>query len=166
MIPISINDPAVRVLRTIQQRRYPSAIIAGGAPRDLYLEKPIKDFDIFVEEDAYATDPAFWCDMFNLDYIEDSEWADIQVFAFMGYKNVLLKTKSKSPPRSSYQHKQHLRQVFDLLIHDVIFQIIIIQTDPKQYVEDCLILGCVRLGVMGNNFTSLDRLWKTFKIAH
>ena len=65
MIPISINDPAVRVLRTIQKERYPEAIIAGGAPRDLFLEQSIKDFDIFVKEDAYATSSGFWRNLFN-----------------------------------------------------------------------------------------------------
>jgi len=152
MIPISINDPAVRVLRTIQQRRYPSAIIAGGAPRDLYLEKSIKDFDIFVQEDSHANDPAFWCDMFNLEYAEHNDWTDVQVLAFMGYKNVLLKTKAKSPPRSSYQHKQHLQQVFDLIIHDVIFQIIIVQMDPKQYVEDWFDFGLCKAWCDGKQF--------------
>ena len=153
MIPISINDPAIRVLRTIQKKRYPSAIIAGGAPRDLFLETYIKDFDIFVPEDAYSTSSTFWRDLFNLDYVERNDWTDIQVMAFMGHRNILTSANQTSIPRASgYKHKRHLKQVFDLLIHDVVFQVIVVQCDPKQYVEDWFDFGLCKTWCDGKQF--------------
>ncbi len=153
MIPISINDPAVRVLRTIQKERYPEAIIAGGAPRDVFLEKPIKDFDIFVKEDAYATSSGFWRDLFNLNYAKADDWTDIQMMAFMGHRNILMKAKQTSMPRTAgYSHKRHLTQVFDLIIHDVVFQIIVVHIDPKQYVEDWFDFGLCKTWCDGKQF--------------
>ncbi len=154
MIPISINDPAVRVLRTIH-KTYPKAIIAGGAPRDLFLEQPIKDFDIFVPVVAgsAAQSVTFWRDLFNLEYVEQNEWTDIQLMAFMGHRNIIMKATQTSVPRAGgYEHKRHLKQVFDLLIHDVVFQIIVVHIDPKQYVEDWFDFGLCKAWCDGKQF--------------
>ena len=152
MIPISINDPAISVLRTIQ-KTYPTAIIAGGAPRDLFLEQSIKDFDVFVPAGSAAQSLTFWRDLFNLEYMEQDDWTDIQVLAFVGHRNIIMKAKQTSVPRASgYTHKRHLNQVFDLIIHDVIFQIIVVHIDPKQYVEDWFDFGLCKTWCDGKRF--------------
>ena len=155
MIPISINDPAVRVLRQIQRERFPEAIIAGGAPRDLFLEQPIKDFDIFIKDRAGATDPQFWCNLFGLEHLVEHEWMDIQTMAFMSFRNILMNAKDKAPANvntSGYEVKQHLRQVFDMIIHDVIFQVIVVDIDPKEYVEDWFDFGLCKAWCDGTRF--------------
>jgi hypothetical protein len=64
----TIADHGIPVLKTIKEA-FPEAIIAGGALRDAYHKKQIKDYDIFIsaedaEEDIY--DESLWIDLLDL----------------------------------------------------------------------------------------------------
>lgn len=154
MTPISINDPAVNVLRRIQRNCHPDAIIAGGAPRDLFLEKPIKDFDIFVPYDSNSMHPNYWCNLFGLEET-DRDWMDIQAMAFFGHNNILMKNDDERAPEEmggGYEHKRKLHQVFDIIIDRIVYQIIVINLMPKEYVEDHFDFGICKTWCDGKQF--------------
>ncbi len=152
MTPISINDPAVHVLKVIQ-RNHPTAIIAGGAPRDLFLELPIKDFDIFVPHDRKSASSSYWGDLFGLEQTQYNGWADIQAMAFFGHDNVIMRSSEDPEADSGYKHKQKIQFIWDLIINRVIYQIIVIDsTPPKQYVEDYFDFGICKAWCDGKQF--------------
>lgn len=51
---LNVLSDSVKILRTLQQFGYKSAILAGGAIRDDFTGKPINDFDIFLWDPRHS----------------------------------------------------------------------------------------------------------------
>jgi len=87
---ISNMDEIVRTFNLIQAK-FPTAVIAGGAVRDLIFTKEIKDIDIFVQDPKFSSHPVFAPTEHAKDVTTDN--------TFWWH---LMKMSNTSNPRSSY----------------------------------------------------------------
>ncbi len=118
------NNEYIHALLKIQDY-LPEAIIAGGAIRDLYHNKPIKDIDIYVPNDDTVAihDVSFWVQLFDLnrmhgDCIEHS-----------GVEG------------ESYDGKNHIGMVWEIQKLGTLYNIIIVDVNPTDYVNNFFDIG-------------------------
>jgi len=92
----------------------PTAIIAGGAIRDLYHDRVVNDIDIYVPNDENHCS-SFWEDMFDLnnyrDWIEHSGEDD-----------------------ESYDTDNHIDNTWRIYKNDVLYNVIGVDMEPTEYV--------------------------------
>jgi len=133
-------DIALAALREIKNR-YPSAIIAGGAIRDLTLGSYVKDFDIFVhagdnheKRSAQFYDPYHWE---QLTKPAKPVSSSRQKGAFIGDR-ISRAPQAASKTTDSPGVKGVIK--FDLT-YDITLDIIITNVPPIEYVEEYFDLG-------------------------
>jgi len=117
----------------------PDAIIAGGAIRDLCHEKTVKDIDIYVPYDALCkgstygpADSEFWEKIFILDFNEDY------------IENV--------NGEDSYEGKNHISTVFEIKADGVLYNIIMVDKPPINYVMEYFDIGLCKAYFDGKRF--------------
>lgn len=131
---IGPHSDMVRTLRLIQRRGYTSAIIAGGAIRDMYFNTPVKDIDIFLwdhntkacPEKTTATvclyDEKFISRLLNLDETKTWYRRDFVMRSGMGEDE-------------DYPVTQYVTQVWSVVKNDLPYQLIFLNKDPLEYVD-------------------------------
>ncbi len=124
LLKLNKNNEYIHTLLKIQDY-LPEAIIAGGAIRDLYHNKPIKDIDIYVPQDdgVAVHSVSFWRQVFDLntmhgDYIDHS-----------------------GTDGESYNGKNHIGVVWEIQKRGVLYNIIIVDVLPVEYVNDFFDIG-------------------------
>lgn len=132
------------VLQALQQIRsvYPSAIIAGGAVRDLTLDSYVKDYDVFVHKDDKADnkfhDPYHWEQLMNVTKPKP-------VPTRTGLNGLLRNTTvQRSGPRTASLTAQNdgVNTVFKIgLTEHVTVDIIITNVHPITYVREYFDIG-------------------------
>lgn len=128
-IPLYYKD-AIVTLKQIQQK-FPDAIFAGGCVRDLHFDKPIKDFDIFIEYSSAFTSGARWADLLNIPKIQ-------------------IHHKSNS----DFSHlNNHIKNVCSFNKNDILYDVIIVDTSPVDHVNRFFDIGLCKAYFNGKKFT-------------
>ena len=129
---VQIPSDWKEVLQQIQVM-FPSAIIAGGALRDLWHNKPIKDVDIFI--------PVIDCD----DDLFSAHIKSIDPQAIVIAASIYGQTATGDPTGLRYIHA-----VWQMLIKGTIYEVIFIQDRNSDILEDFDISIC-QIGYDGNS---------------
>ena len=122
------------------QKTIPEAIIAGGAIRDLCHGKTVKDVDIYVpcettstKDSLCAFEEDFWGEIFSFnnpdDYIEQAGDSD-----------------------ESYEGKNHIGIVWEIQSEGVLYNIILVDINPIEYVEKYFDIGLCKAYFDGKRF--------------
>lgn len=117
------NQELIRIIRKFR-KNFSSAVIAGGAIRDIYHGKPIHDIDIYVNEsnvNPYSQDT--WKTEFDLRTTAISE-------------NYIRKVGSED-----YSGKNHIGAVWEMQKHNKLYNIIVVDIDPIEYVTKWFDIG-------------------------
>lgn len=151
MIPnIYSNDEIISTLRKIQRRGFKSALIAGGAVRDLYFDKIIRDVDIFVQDPKFSGEFAekkssqgllnenFWNGVFDIpDEYEGRSFGPT------------LATKRLS--RGNYQDSD-IYSLWQVVKNFIPHEIIVTRIPPIEYVENNFDIGLCKAYCDGTKF--------------
>lgn len=137
------HDEVVRVLHQIQAAGFTSAIIAGGAIRDLYFDIMPTDIDIFVWDPAYSSEntshdarhpdrgPSFWKSVMKLNNFSSDYYAADRV--------------TRNYHTTSGGYDQMLSQKFDVvwnvMKNYVPYQIILTHEKPTIHVKKHFDIG-------------------------
>lgn len=171
MKPLLSDD--IWVLRQFQQAGYSSAIIGGGAVRDAYLERDPHDIDIFIwdnekspetiHQDYRRLDEVNIARMLNMDpnkpkaKIED-EWD--QLFGTHTNVNWGDEDEVTRMTHARYQGRgNHINCVWEVYKADfeTVYQIIVLNKDPKEYVERYFDIGLCMCYCDGRKMRFTDR---------
>ena len=123
LLKLSKNNEAIYTLNKIRET-IPSAIIAGGAIRDLYHDKHIKDIDIFVPDDTSLTG----VDVYSSDF-----WKRQFDLTTSIYANNYVKTVGDGDDGSCTE-KEDINMVWEILKNGTLYNVIIVNMDPTEYV--------------------------------
>jgi len=122
LLRLNKQNPYISILNEIK-KTIPTAIIAGGAIRDMYHNKPVKDIDIFVPDhsptgvDVFS--PDFWKQQFGL--------------ATSIYSDDYVKPVSDGDD-GSCNEKEYINMVWEISSNGVLYNIVIANIDPTEYV--------------------------------
>lgn len=126
LLSLNKNNEFIYTLLKIQ-KEIPSAIIAGGAIRDLYHNKPINDIDIYVP---------------NLPDLTDSEeyWRNVFDIKNIGmYSTDYIKHLGED--EESYEEKNHIGLVWEVRTGKFLYNIIVVDLEPIEYVTRFFDIG-------------------------
>ena len=124
-----------RILHLLHDAGYESAMIAGGAIRDMYHEVPMSDVDIFVQYQVTEADPrrpfgateweSHWANLF----VEDTDMADVS-WSYSRYEK-------PADTLSEEQHKDDdgIVAVWNVNTDEGHYQVIFTNMDPIEYVN-------------------------------
>jgi hypothetical protein len=161
---ITVNDEIVQTLRMIQSVGFSSAIIAGGAVRDLYLGKDISDIDIFVWDPEFSTETldygyhddfsdydgvAAWWEILGLDDPDLFNAHDTIEQCFDGY---MYSDTSEKITRMWNIHKEGIK-----------YQIIFTRVRPEEHIKKYFNIGLCKAYCNGTKFTLLPDFIKDAK---
>jgi len=122
-------DHGFLILKQIK-KYVPDVILAGGAIRDAYHNKEIKDYDFFIssegcEEDIY--DEEFWVELLDLNL--DGILCD-SIF------------NASDSDDASCTHRNHIDLVWEIEKHDgTVYNIIILDMNPEKFVNQYFDIG-------------------------
>lgn len=131
---ITPHHDMVRSLRLIQRRGYISALIAGGAIRDMYFQHPIKDIDIFLWDpdtkgnnechpaDAGSINEKYITKLMDLDVVQSWYRRDFAMRSGLGEDEEYMVTK-------------HVTQVWSVVKNELPYQLIFLNIKPLEFVE-------------------------------
>lgn len=130
----------ITTLQMIRDKGFETAIIAGGYLRDTYHEKRVTDIDIYLEwRDARADAPravhehddwiTYWQRVFN---------EDVEVWS------------AYSKYGTDEARQEGILAVWDVFSHKGMFNIIMLNTDPIQFVEETFDFGICKAYTDGN----------------
>lgn len=144
---VSLNIPAEwsQVLRSVQEY-FPQAIIAGGALRDLWHDKPAKDVDIFIPLSVECEANLYEDQILHIDpYAEKvaaSVYGQSGNVATPGFRNIYV--------------------IWRLNINDVIYEVIFIE-DRGEAIIEVFDLSIAQIGYDGNEIYATDNFIKTIE---
>jgi len=139
-----INEP-VQVLRKIQ-RVSSNAIIAGGYFRDKFNEVPYSDIDVYIQQpDAFSaatnfTDMEFWKEYFNLN-VEDWKSQDD------------ISDLSETDEEYDIVNNSNIIAVFEMTKNELAYNLIVVNTDPVEYVTEHFDFGICKTWCDGEKIT-------------
>lgn len=128
-------------LKAIQKLGYPTAIIGGGAVRDAYNNKPIKDVDIFIGPmDVTYKNNKHGINFFDVDFCLSNK-KEIENILSLNPKNGDVFCLSRQTPiplndsEDYYEdnYENNVCVVWDIVKNKINYQIIAINTNPKKY---------------------------------
>jgi len=132
------NKHYAEILTRIHEHS-PSAIIAGGAVRDLCHGVHVNDIDIYIKHDAIladktysAYDEEFWDEIFPMSHRDD------YIECMNGDE--------------SYEGLNHIDVVWEIQSNDVLYNVILVDTDPKAYVMNYFDIGLCKAYFDGKRF--------------
>lgn len=143
MMPTSVNryDEIVRTLRYIQCQGFKSAIVAGGAVRDIYLEKPPNDIDVFIWNPKHSGQEVFE------NYIRINKTSLWSLFRC----NHRLGDDIRQLGNPDYSSK-FIESVWDIQKGYLPYQVIVLKLDPVKYVEHNFDIGLCKAYFDGQKF--------------
>jgi len=125
LLRLGKNHEYIHTLLKIKEY-LPEAIIAGGAIRDMYHKKPIRDIDVYIKKTdttpIYQT--SFWQQLFALDNTTD-----------------YIEHSGKSYTGKPYTGKTHIGMVWEIRKNGIMYNIIVTDIDPVDYVEQFFDIG-------------------------
>ena len=120
LLSLNKNNEFIYTLLKIK-KEIPSAIIAGGAIRDLYHNKFINDIDIYVPNIPDLTDSEdFWRNVFDIK--EDGMYSTDHI-KHLGEED-----------DESYEEKNHIGLVWEMSSGKFLYNIIVVDLEPIEYV--------------------------------
>lgn len=141
--PLTKSHEAVRTLRRVQVRGFRSAVIAGGAIGDLFFGKRPRDYDIFVMTPYLSKEfntnneptsvPEFWFDVVGCNRGPES---NDYVHQF--------NRKEDYDEDSPYFASNRVSEVYKIQKNSVEYNIVLVDTDPREYVENYFDFGICR----------------------
>lgn len=152
MIPnIYTYDDIVRVLKALHRYGFKSALIAGGAVRDLYFEILPTDIDIYVWDPAHSKEV--------IPGLKSTDWNDFWTKVF----NLNVKgSPGRSPyirdriefhrDNSAYASGTAITGVWDMMKNMIPFQIIMTKVKPEVYVNEYFDIGLCKAYCDGTKF--------------
>lgn len=125
---INAHHDMVRALRRLHVAGFPSALIAGGAIRDLYFGNHIKDVDIFLEVDVFGkcTDPDYIWNIMDCK-MDEPFWRFDEI--------------TESSPTGEQYVGQLVEQVWDVYRDQTAYQLIFLNVPPEEYVNKHFDIG-------------------------
>jgi len=149
------------VLRQFQQAGYSSAVIGGGAVRDAYLNRDAHDIDIFIWDSRESNEPinhsfqvlneASIAKLLNMAPNKDVEPIEDEWDKLFGHPTVGVGGLNWGDEDSvervtdvSYEGRgNHIHCVWDVYKADfeTVYQLIVLNKDPKEYVERYFDIG-------------------------
>lgn len=131
LLRLSKNNTFIYTLSKIR-KTIPTTIIAGGAIRDLYHNKPINDVDIYVslsaiEKNIEIDTEKFWIQMFDID--------SRSLFNHEYIKQL------GGDDEESYEEKNHIGLVWEIRKSGILYNIIVVDIDPIEYVTRYFDIG-------------------------
>lgn len=121
-------------LSKLQHEGYHTAIVAGGAIRDMYHDVEVSDVDIFIEYKMTSNNPKraftapewnqYWRDVF---FSGGTFYGIAQRYSAYNSDNLLEDEIEDSD--------QHILAIWDILTSEAVYQVIFLNVDPKQYVD-------------------------------
>lgn len=168
-----------KFLATVQQF-FPSAIIAGGALRDLIVEKPIKDVDIFIsdmdmnvdqtgvfEQLANALGIAMLqeCEESDRDFLRvDNDFKSIKVdFSDVAAKTGQINSEYLSADSDRVVYESFINYIVSVKYNSVIYQLILTEAEPKSYVYNDFDFGICKIFFDGNKLTATEEFWYDYE---
>ena len=166
-----------KFLATVQQF-FPSAIIAGGALRDLITEKPIKDVDIFIHDPELQSDIRDsgllekLADALGIMLIGEDEKTDRDFIRIdndfkaikAGFAEEVIQAGGidseyldSDCDRSVYE--AFMNYIVTIKYNSVLYQLILIETEPKSYVYNDFDFGICKVFFDGNKLTPTEEFW-------
>ena len=131
---ITPHHDMIRALRLVQAGGYRSALLAGGAIRDMYFHRPIKDIDIFLWDPETKNNPewvikrrspideTYISSLLKLD--ETKSW----------YRRDFV-MKSGLGEDEEYTTTQYVTQVWSVVKNELPYQLIFLNINPLEYIE-------------------------------
>jgi len=166
-----------KFLSTVQTL-FPDAVIAGGALRDLIVEKQVKDVDIFVSdmdmnvniiENGQLQKLAETLGIVYLNEDEESDRDFVRVDNdFKQVKTDIFDRNVKAAIKSSeYMDGDDQRSIYESFINyivtvkynSVLYQLIFIEAPTKQYVYNDFDFGICKIFFDGNKLTVTEEFW-------
>ncbi len=120
----------------------PSAIIAGGAVRDLCHDKPVNDIDIYVPTGAALGKTAF-----DSDEMYESEFWEY-LFSMDGTDDYI----DSNTGDGSGEGSIHIDTVFEIYSNNTLYNIILVDLNPVEYVERHFDVGLCKAYFDGKKF--------------
>lgn len=138
---------AIRTLTRIQNAGYKSAVLAGGAIRDMYNNIPVNDYDLFLWDPYSSTE----INSSKLDIDEEyiSKLCGVPKprpyeFASTGV------TKYKPSAAGDYTINAHIATVWNVMMPEMDYQIIFVRHKPELYVQKYFDFGICKAYCDGN----------------
>lgn len=129
---------------------FKSAIVAGGAPRDLYHGKPIKDIDFFLQDPLVSTERINWTSLPNKEQTLkmspplflphmlglDTNNCIIGTVVAQGFTWMLSKVDFKNDDEYAYAKPSEVTQIWNLYVENhTPLQFMFLKSDPVNFVE-------------------------------
>lgn len=156
MIPnIYTNDEIISTLRKIQRRGFKSAVIAGGAVRDLYFDKIIRDVDIFVQDPEHSREfSERWSkkpDSINEDFWDDTFGIPSSVNSSSSFSSFGVTVATKRLSRGNYADSD-IYSVWQIVKNFIPYEIIVTRIPPTEFVENNFDIGLCKAYCDGTKF--------------
>jgi len=160
------------------QTLFPDAVIAGGALRDLIVEKPIKDVDIFISDMDMQADIDeklnTLAETLGIKVLTEEDKPDRDFIRidndFKQIKNDILDRNvavAMSKKASEYLDSDDQRSVYESFINyivtvkynSVLYQLIFVEAPTRQYVYNDFDFGICKVFFDGNKLTVTEEFW-------
>ena len=135
-----INEP-ISILRKIREE-LPDTVIGGGYFRDLYLDIPFNDIDIYVNAEPENSSMA--SEIYRSDFWKNLLGLRVGSFLSMDY------IRRMGSGDEDYYQLNNVRTVFDIVKSEVKYNIILVDQDPVEYVLKTFDFGICKVYSDGN----------------
>jgi hypothetical protein len=146
MIPLQIPHVWAAMLNLVQGE-LPSAVIAGGALRDLWHDKPIKDVDIFIPVKA---------DEVDLDVIEK------KVLSIYPYAELVLTSMYGQKGDQAAPGFRNIFAIWRMTVDGVIYELIFIE-DMGERMIDVFDISICQISFDGKELFVTDEFYRSVK---
>ena len=136
------------------QTLYPEAIIAGGALRDVIIDKPIKDVDLFIRDTGNSVDVNKIAELFGIKVDKDGRGDHIKLtndFKVMKDKAYKDSSKKYGIIGKKYALETHINQLFDVQYNGVLYQLIFVEVEPVKMVYSDFDFGICKVWFDGED---------------
>lgn len=129
---LSTHNKYICALREIR-KIIPSAIIAGGVIRDLYHDKQIHDVDIYVPNDpaSFIGNGSVYSEIFWKTHF------DLKTNISFAIDSITSSTSGDD----EYEEKNHINMTWNISKNEILYNIIIVDIDPTEYVTKFFDVG-------------------------
>lgn len=132
---ITPHHDMVRSLRQLQRQGFVHSLIAGGAIRDMYFQRPIKDIDIFLwDPDVKGNTEKNLTAGIGINEKSITKLMDLDVNQSWYRRDFA--TRSGLGEDEEYAVTKHVTQVWSVVKNEIPYQLIFLNIKPLEFVEN------------------------------
>lgn len=153
----------------------PSALMAGGCLRDTICEVPVKDVDIFINDNEYCRLEEL-ASLFNVEAIPHGGEIGKRDYVklehdFKNQKNKSAAKYRKVDPRYINQEthginavlQSYITYIYDMMYQGMMYQIIFVEAEPKKFIDFDFDFGLCKVTFDGVKLNVTDEFWYDYE---